>query len=111
VLWDAIRAVRPDLYRGFNPWDRISDPEAVMSLLTSAGIEHPVVVAEAGTHPLRSPEDWWPMVMGSGYRGTLDQLDETARDWVRERTLARLRDFGLRSVEANVVYAVARATS
>jgi ubiquinone/menaquinone biosynthesis C-methylase UbiE len=26
AFWNAVREVRPDLYKGFNPWDRISDP-------------------------------------------------------------------------------------
>ena len=29
AFWNAVREVRPDLYKGFNPWDRISDPESV----------------------------------------------------------------------------------
>ena len=45
LFWDAIRAERPDLDRGFNPWDRITEPDAVRALFTDAGIGDPHVVA------------------------------------------------------------------
>jgi hypothetical protein len=28
AFWSSVRDERPDLYRGFNPWDRITDPRA-----------------------------------------------------------------------------------
>jgi hypothetical protein len=65
------------------------------------------VIAEAGTHPIQSPQAWWSAVLGSGYRATLEQLDATARERVRIANLDFIRESGLRSVEANVVYAVA----
>lgn len=65
------------------------------------------VTAEAGTHPIPSPEAWWSAVLGSGYRGTLEQLDASARERVRIASLNFVRDSGIGSVEANVVYAVA----
>jgi hypothetical protein len=68
------------------------------------------VVAEAGEHPVPSPEAWWSAVLGSGYRGTLEQLDAVAREHVRARNLDDIRRAGIRSVEANVVYAVATKT-
>ena len=39
VFWNAVRAVRPDLDRSFNPWDRISDPAAVRALFADAGVD------------------------------------------------------------------------
>jgi hypothetical protein len=64
------------------------------------------VVAEAGAHPIPSPEAWWSAVLGTGYRGTFEQLDAKAREHVRAASLSYIRDTGLRSVEVNVVYAV-----
>ena len=107
AFWDSIRAVRPDLYKGFNPWDRISDPPAVLGLLRESGIPDADVVAEAGTHPIASPEAWWSAVLGTGYRGTVEQLDRDARERVRAANLDYIRRSGIRSVEANVVYATA----
>jgi hypothetical protein len=46
-------------------------------------------------------------VLGTGYRGTLEQLDAADREHVQSANLEYVRRSGIRSVEANVVYAVA----
>jgi ubiquinone/menaquinone biosynthesis C-methylase UbiE len=107
AFWNSVRQVRPDLYRGFNPWDRICDPQSLRSLLSEAGIADARIVAEAGRHPIASPEAWWLAVIGSGYRGTLEQLDEADVERVRAANLEYARTESLTSVEANVVLAVA----
>lgn len=107
AFWDSIRKERPDLYKGFNPWDRICDPPSVSALFAEAGIANPDVSAESGRHSVSSPEAWWAAVLGSGYRGTVDQLDDAARDRVRAANFEYIRNSNIRSVEANVVYAVA----
>jgi ubiquinone/menaquinone biosynthesis C-methylase UbiE len=106
AFWNSIRAVRPDLYKGFNPWDRISEPDAVRSLFDGADVANLEVVAEAGAHALNSAEDWWTMVLGSGYRGTVEQLNEDDRERVRQENIDFIRRTNVMSVEANVVYAV-----
>jgi ubiquinone/menaquinone biosynthesis C-methylase UbiE len=107
VFWNAVRAARPDLYKGFNPWDRISQAEALRELFVQSGAGVPEVATEMNSHALGSPEDWWPMVLGTGYRGTVEQLDVEARERVREECLEFIRATGLQAVEANVFYAVA----
>lgn len=108
VFWDAIREVRPDLHRGFNPWDRICDPPSLRALLAEAGLDDADIVAESGHHPIPSPQAWWAAVMGSGYRGTVEQLDPAALARVRERNDAWIAQAAPLQVEANVVYAIAR---
>ena len=108
VFWNAIREVRPDLYKGFNPWDRICDPPSVNRLLHEAGIEGAQVVAAAGVHPISGPEAWWAAVLGTGYRGTLEQLQPEQRNRVRDVNLQYVRDSGITSVEVKVVYAIAK---
>jgi ubiquinone/menaquinone biosynthesis C-methylase UbiE len=110
AFWNAVRDIRPELHKGFNPWDRICDPEAVRALLEEGGAESVEVTAEAGMHSIPSPEAWWSAVLGSGYRGTLEQMDPDARDRVRAANLSYVRSSGIRSVEANVVYAIATKT-
>lgn len=107
AFWNAVRKERPELYKGFNPWDRICDPESLLTLLREAGIARAEVVAESGEHAIPSPEAWWSAVLGSGYRGTLEQLDPAARERVRDANLSYIRASGIRSVEANVVFAIA----
>jgi ubiquinone/menaquinone biosynthesis C-methylase UbiE len=107
AFWEAIAAVRPDLHRGFNPWERISEPAGLRAMLAEAGIETSDILAEAGTHPLHSPEDWWKIAMGSGYRGTLAQLDTETFQRVREANLDHLQAERVAVIDTNVVYAVA----
>jgi len=108
AFWNSVRDVRPDLYKGFNPWDRISDVDAVRSLLAAAGFTEIEVVAESDSQPINTPDDWWPMVMGSGYRGTIELLTPTDRERLRLENIAFIERESVRSVEANVVYAVAK---
>jgi len=108
AFWDSVREVRSDLYKSFNPWDRISEPETVRSLLASASLSEIEVVPESDAQPVNSPEDWWAAVAGSGYRGTVDQLSASEREQVRGQNLAFIRDHQIRSVEANVIYATGK---
>ena len=104
-FWNAVRGVRPDLYKAFNPWDRIATPDALSGLLAEAGIDDRDVVAQAGSHAIPSPDAWWAAVMGSGYRGTIDQMHARERDQVRAANESFIREAGVARVEANVVYA------
>lgn len=107
AFWDAIGDVRPDLQRSFNPWDRISEPSGLREMLAEAGVRAGNIVAETGTHPLSSSEDWWKIAMGSGYRGTLAQLDMEALAHVRKKNLAHLDKHQVDAIATNVIYAVA----
>jgi hypothetical protein len=46
-------------------------------------------------------------VLATGYRGTIDQLNDDARERVRNANMDYIGGSGIRSVEANVAYAVA----
>jgi ubiquinone/menaquinone biosynthesis C-methylase UbiE len=107
AFWNSVRNARPDLYKGFNPWDRICEIEDLRTLLEAAGLKELHVEAESGSQPVNSPDDWWAMIMGSGYRGTVEQLDPEAREQVRKQNLDFIKNSAVRSVEANVVYATA----
>src|SRR5262245_12115690 len=107
AFWNSVRNARPDLYKGFNPWDRICEVDDLRTLLETAGFKESDVKAESGSQPVSSPDDWWAMIMGSGYRGTVEQLDANAREEVRQQNLDFIQKSAVRSVEANVVYATA----
>ena len=107
VFWRSIQEVRPDLYKSFNPWDRICELQTLTALLRDGGIERAEVVAEAGAHAIPSPDAWWAAVLGSGYRGTVEQLDPKNRESVRSANVDYIHRSGVRWVEANVVYAIA----
>jgi ubiquinone/menaquinone biosynthesis C-methylase UbiE len=108
AFWNAVREVRPDLYKAFNPWDRISDPASLRALLREGGIGRAEVVAEAGTHSIPSANAWWSAVLGSGFRGTVDQLDDADLKRVYEANISHIQSSGISSVETNVIYAIAQ---
>jgi len=56
AFWEAIREERPDLLKGFNPWERISTPTGLREMLADAGIADVEIIAEAGSHPISSPD-------------------------------------------------------
>jgi ubiquinone/menaquinone biosynthesis C-methylase UbiE len=107
VFWNAVREVKPELYKGFNPWDRIAEPSSLGAIFKQAGLPEPLIVAEQGTHAIASPEDWWITLLGSGYRGTIDQLDPDMVGHVREANFSFISGTQTKEVKANVLYAVA----
>jgi ubiquinone/menaquinone biosynthesis C-methylase UbiE len=108
VFWESVEAVRPDLVKKFTPWDRISTPESLQALLESGGATQVQVFAEAATHPLNSPEDWWTIVLGGGIRGTIDQLEPDTKEHIRAVNLEFLRTNQIEALNADVLYAVAQ---
>jgi SAM-dependent methyltransferase len=61
----------------------------------------------AAWHPLGSPEDFWTIVRGSGYRATHDAMSVDEREAVRARCLAVIAERRITTIETNVVYAQA----
>lgn len=108
AFWDSIKRVRPELERAFNPWDRISEPTPLQEMLKQAGIEFANVAIEGHLHPIGSPEDWWTIVCGSGYRGTLEQLSEKEYQVVRQANLDYVREYKIDAVQTNALYAIAQ---
>ena len=107
AFWCSIKNVRPNLYKGFNPWDRIDNPASLKNILDEAGVASPKISAENRLHPISSAEEWWAIVLGSGYRGTIEQLTQAEREKVKEANLAFIRDENISAVETNVLYALA----
>ncbi|HKQ97368.1 MAG TPA: ubiquinone biosynthesis protein UbiE, partial [Candidatus Polarisedimenticolia bacterium] len=105
VFWNAVKGEDASLYKAFNPWDRISTPEGLGALFREAGIDGVRIEPEAVDHPLRSPEDFWTVVLGTGYRATVERLTSEARERVRAACVEGLRRDAVRSIAANVIYA------
>lgn len=104
---EAVKKERPDLYTAFNPWDRITDVASVKNLFSSAEINNVNVIDEKGHHPLHQPEDWWTIVLGSGFRWTVDKLGPEASMRVRSENINWIKMNGIASIETNVIYAIA----
>lgn len=108
AFWEAVRQEAPELHKAFNPWDRIATPEGLSAIFEAAEMPDVVITSETGSHPLRSVEDWWTIVMGSGFRGTVEKLAPPARERVRTNTLAALEAAHVKDVTTSALYAVAR---
>jgi ubiquinone/menaquinone biosynthesis C-methylase UbiE len=107
AFWRSIKKVRPDLYKGFNPWDRIDNQANLKAILKEGGVESPKIIAENRSHPIHSAVDWWTILLGSGYRGTIEQLKSAERERVKEANLSFIRDEKISAIETNVLYALA----
>jgi hypothetical protein len=107
AFWSSINDIRPDLYKGFNPWDRINDPAGLRKILDEGGAASSKIIAENRLHPIKSAKDWWTIVLGSGYRGTIEQLTPAEREEVKKANLAFIRDENISAVETNVLFALA----
>jgi len=110
AFWNAIRAHRPDLYKSFCPWDRINTPQALRAMLAEGGVSANAIIdidAETSIQDLSTPDDWWIIALGSGYRGTINQLDPVSHDAVRRDTITPLRARNATTAETNAVYAIA----
>jgi trans-aconitate methyltransferase len=103
LFWEAVRRERPDLYKTFTLWDRLTTPEKIRELFAAAGISDVEIEAEDHPHLLESAEDFRELAMGTGYRGTIDQLSDEQREKVRKTCLT----LTARSLRSPVLYATA----
>jgi ubiquinone/menaquinone biosynthesis C-methylase UbiE len=102
----AVGRERPDLANAFNPWDRITDIVSVRKLLQAGGVKDAEVVAEELFQPLRSPDDWWTIALGSGLRWTIDQMGPGTAGRVKADNVGWLKENGVDRVETNAIYAI-----
>jgi len=109
--WAAVKRYRADLYSAFSPWERIISPQAVSQLLTEGGVGDAQITAVSGQQALRAPDDWWTIVLGSGYRWTVEQMDRETVARVRAYNLKALRANAIKFIETNVIYTVATKPS
>jgi SAM-dependent methyltransferase len=106
-FWQCVGEAEPALFKSFNPWDEITTPAALAGLLTRGGVPHPAVAAATGRQQLEHPDRFWDVVLGSGYRATVDALSPAQRELVRERLLAGLRERKVTTVRTDVVFGTA----
>jgi ubiquinone/menaquinone biosynthesis C-methylase UbiE len=106
-FWRCVDEIEPSLHKKFNPWDEVTTPAALSDLLTQAGVPRPAVEAVEGRHHLERPDDFWDVVLGSGYRATVDALNPEQRDRLRENLLAELRERDITVLRTDVVFGTA----
>jgi hypothetical protein len=92
--------------RGFNPWDDLVSVDQLVELYASSGIEDARAELVPAAQPLRSADEWWDVIMGTGFRGTVEELDPADAAEVRRANLSAMR--GTSSIDVSAVYAAAR---
>jgi ubiquinone/menaquinone biosynthesis C-methylase UbiE len=108
VFWESVREVEPSLFKAFSPWDEITTSAALTDFLLRGGVEHADVMAVPGWHHLDHPDSFWDIVLGSGYRATVDALSPEQRDLVRRHVLGELRSGGITSLRTDVIFGTAQ---
>jgi hypothetical protein len=58
----------------------INEPAALAATLLEGGVQTAEIVAESAVQPLNSPEDFWTIALGSGYRSVIEQLEDGSRE-------------------------------
>jgi SAM-dependent methyltransferase len=108
IFWEAVQCEDSELYRSIRSWSKLFEPEPLCELLAECGVTNPTAIAEPGWHPLLNPEDWWTIILGSGYRSTVESLSAENRERVRTASIAGVEEAGIRQIRTDVVYATAR---
>ena len=104
VFWESVRELEPALFRAFNPWDEITTAPALADLLARGGVSGATVEATAGErHDLERAENFWDIVLGSGYRATVDALGHEQRKRLRDRVIGELRARNVTGLRNDVV--------
>jgi len=105
AYWNAVRRVRPELCRSFNPWDQLGEPRLLQALFDEAGCPSVDVTLERGSNPITCDDDVLALLMGTGYRGVIEQLSEAEWAKVKDEVLEAARRSGARAVSTDVIYA------
>jgi SAM-dependent methyltransferase len=107
LLWESVGAIEPSLFKAFNPWDQITSPGALEDLFARAGVAPVRVQAASGRHSLAHPDSFWEIVLGSGYRATIDALSPEQCDRLCTRLLSQLRSRAVTTLRTDVVFGTA----
>jgi ubiquinone/menaquinone biosynthesis C-methylase UbiE len=107
IFWEFVRGIDPSLFKAFHPWDEITTPEALTGLYERAGVSDAAAEAVIGWQELSSPARFWDVVLGTGYRATVDALGTDQQDLLREQVVTALASRDVARVRTDVVYGIA----
>lgn len=107
VFVSAVAEIKPG-FAVVEPWRRTESAAVLRRIFDEADATNVRIETEDDELPLRSPEDWWRIVMGSGLRHTIKAIGADAAAQVRRRCDTYMEERGISSVLNRTHYAVAR---
>jgi SAM-dependent methyltransferase len=107
LFWDAVGAERPAIVPTSHA-SRLDTPDKLAAVFAAAGLPAPEVGHDRWAMPLASPDDFWPVIMGTSNRGAYEALAPDEQTRVRARVLDGLRLRSITETTMDVLYAVAR---
>lgn len=107
VFTETVRELAPDV-EVLEPWRRTENVAVLRGVFAAAGIEDVTSETHDDVLPLASPDDWWRIVMGSGFRRTLVALNDSTASEIRRRCDAFVREQGVNEIVNRSHYAVLR---
>ena len=90
------------------PWRRTEDVAVFRSVFEAAGVADVAITTHDDRLPLPSPDDWWRIVMGSGFRRTVAALDPATVAELRRRCDAHITEHRVDEIVNRTHYAVVR---
>jgi ubiquinone/menaquinone biosynthesis C-methylase UbiE len=106
---DAVHDVAPDV-DVVEPWSRVRTEDDLRALFVEAGLPDVDLRTRIDEVPLRTADDWWRVVMGSGLRATIAQLDPATAEQVRARCTERIEQEQITSLTVTSRYGIAPTT-
>jgi ubiquinone/menaquinone biosynthesis C-methylase UbiE len=105
IFWASVRELEPTLFKAFNPWDEITTTPALADLFARGGVDDAAVEATRGEHhDLKRADDFWEIVLGSGYRATVDALSNEQQQRLHERVVGEIRSREVTRLRNDVVF-------
>ena len=108
VFVETVAELAPGL-EVLQPWRRTEDLSVLRGVFEAAGIADVDIVTDDDRLPLHSPDDWWRIIMGSGFRRTIAALDDSTAGELRKRCDAYIAENAIDHIVSRTHYAVAGA--
>ena len=90
LFWEATLHENPTLAPKSHA-GRLDTPDKIAAVFAEAGLPRPDITHEHWDMPLASPEDFWPVILGTSNRAALDALTPEQQTRVRAVVLDTLR--------------------
>jgi ubiquinone/menaquinone biosynthesis C-methylase UbiE len=107
LFWEAVLRENPALAPKSHA-ARLDTPDKITAVFAAAGLPRPDITHERWDMPLASPDDFWPVILGTSNRAALDALSPDQQLRVRAFVLDTLRARNVTSVAMDAWFASAR---